>query len=77
MLESSYGQELEGQRFFFAFIAEPLTSQLPNFYFRETQKDLGIFANLSSTFFCFTESDENVLRSNAGYANNFSAEPGY
>lgn len=79
MLETSNGQELEGQRFFFALIAEPLTSQALNCYFREIQKDLGIFANLtlSSTFFCFIELDENVLRSNAGYANNFSAEPRY
>lgn len=75
MLKSSNGQEL-GQRFFFAFIAKPLISRPLNFHFGETQKDLDIFANLtlSSTLFCFTELDENVLRSNAGYANNFSPE---
>lgn len=63
MLKGSNDQELEGQRFFFVFISEPLTSQPLNLYITETQKDLVIFSNLtlSSTFFCFKELDENVL----------------
>lgn len=54
-------------------------SRTHNFSFSKTQKYLSIFSKLilSSTSFCFTELDNNVLRLNLGCVNIFCAEWGY